>query len=383
MANRARPVTFGLPRMHKETGERRDFLPALVEGLVAAGAEVFVESSIGSGMGLTDGDYTGIAPHVHAVSFDEAYRQDVVLVLRCPDDFKRLRSGATLVSMLHFPTRPDRLSRLVEHGLEAVSLDSIVDDDGGRLVENARAVAWNGVEAAFDELEQSFPGFRRPKRRPIRATILGAGLVGKHAVEAATKYGCIERSAQQASLGCLGVEVVTVGRNLTHNEAYMRRRLRRTDLLVDASQRDDPTRALIPNAWLAWLPRHAVICDLVVDPYLLRDSPPTVRSIEGIPQGDLNGWSFRPDDPVWETQVPPEVPKGERRTVVSCYSWPGVYPRPCMERYGRQLARLLPVLLARGGAAGLQSDGSDEERALYQASLAAWTGGIRALRTVA
>jgi len=58
------------------------------------------------------------------------------------------------------------------------------------------------------------------------------------------------------ALGCLGVEVVTVGRNLTHNEAYMHRRLRRTDLLVDASQRDDPTRALIPNAWLAWLP-HA------------------------------------------------------------------------------------------------------------------------------
>ncbi len=123
MANRSRPLTFGLPRMHKEAGERRDFLPPLVAALSDAGAEVVVESGIGSGMGLSDEDYTRASPTVRVASFEDAYRQDVVLVLRCPDHFGRIRPGATLVSMLHFPTRPDRLSRLAELGLQAVSLD--------------------------------------------------------------------------------------------------------------------------------------------------------------------------------------------------------------------------------------------------------------------
>jgi len=184
MANRTRPLTFGLPRMHKEAGERRDFLPALVEGLVAAGAEVFVESGIGSGMGLTDGDYAGIAPHVHAVSSDEAYRQDVVLVLRCPDDFKRLRPGATLVSMLHFPTRPDRLSRLVELGLEAVSLDSIVDDDASAAhAASLRTLNWFQLlhprtwKASRETSKRGYHVHKAGKRvRQIGATfVIGAG----------------------------------------------------------------------------------------------------------------------------------------------------------------------------------------------------------------
>ncbi len=43
MAEAPRPMTIGLPRMHKEAGERRDFLPPLVGLLTARGAEVHVE----------------------------------------------------------------------------------------------------------------------------------------------------------------------------------------------------------------------------------------------------------------------------------------------------------------------------------------------------
>ena len=41
----------------------------------------------------------------------------------------------------------------------------------------------------------------------------------------------------------------------------------RERLLVDATQRSDTGRPLVPNSWLAYLPHHAVICDLVVDPF--------------------------------------------------------------------------------------------------------------------
>ena len=114
-----------------------------------------------------------------------------------------------------------------------------------------------------------------------------------------------------------------------------------------------------------------MICDLAVDPYLLDVEPRVVRGIEGIPQGNLDQWEFAPDDPAWD-RLPPGIPTGERRTVVSCYSWPGVRPEPCMHVYGSQLAPLLEALVTAGGLEGIRPDGSFHEQALRRGSLRRW-----------
>ena len=238
--------------------------------------------------------------------------------------------------MLHFATRPARVRLLQEMGIDAVSLDLIRDDDGARLIENLRSVAWNGVAAAFTALERSWPELAGPRRSTVKVLIMGAGRVGRHAVESATKYGDDARNDAFARAGLPGVEVITAGRNLTSDPEYIKSQLPTTDILVDAAARRDPSRPLIPNAWLALLPKHAVVCDLSVDPYLLDVEPRVVRGIEGIPQGSLDQWEFAPDDPAWD-RLPSDIPTSERRTVVSCYSWPGVRPEPCMHVYGSQL----------------------------------------------
>ena len=161
-------LTLGLPRMHKEPGERRDFLPDLVAAVQDLTGAIVVEQGIGSGMGFADDDYTHVGPNVRLGSNEECFSQDVVLTLRAPEDRLHLLSrGATLVSMLHFPTRPRRVARLVELGLDAISLDLLEDDVGHRLVVDGRDVAWNGLEAAFDVLEREWPSSpARPGRRP-------------------------------------------------------------------------------------------------------------------------------------------------------------------------------------------------------------------------
>ena len=365
-------VTVGFPRMHREASERRDFLPPLIGLLVANGAEVFLETGIGSGMGYSDTDYTAMSPRVHITDEGACYRQDVVIVLRAPEGrYHLLRPGAVLVSMLHFSTRPARVAMLRELGIDALSLDLIRNGDGRRLVENLRSVAWNGVAAAFAALERTWPALVNPHRSTVKVTILGAGRVGRHAVEFATKYGDDARNEAFGRIGLPGVEVVTAGRNLTGDAGYLKGRLAVTDILVDATARRDPSMPVVPNAWIAVLPDHAVICDLAVDPYLLDATPRIVRGIEGIPQGDLDRWEFAPDDPAWDA-LPAEIPTGERRTVVSCYSWPGVRPEPCMHVYGSQLAPLLEVLLSAGGLEGIRPEGSYFEQALARGSLRHW-----------
>jgi alanine dehydrogenase len=362
------PKTIGFPRMSKEEGEKRVFLPEFIQFLIQRGVGIYIEEGYGSRSGFTFADYQQGDRKVRKCSREQAFQQDMVTMLRSPtlEEFRFLRKGAILFSMLHFPTRPRRVSALRNLEIRAISMDSVVNDNNIRLVENMQAVAWNGLETAFGVLETHWPNLLRDE--PFKVLIFGSGMVGKYAVDAATKLGNIERNNQHIDLRGPGVVAMTVGRNISHSESQMQKYFSKTDILVDATQRRNPSTPVIPNFWLGWLPEHAVVTDLAVDPYLLESDPPVVRGIEGIPHGDLDQYIFEPDDPLWSDTVPSIIPTEHRRTTVTCYSWPGIHPEACMRHYAQQMEPLLETLLAKGYD-GLSLDGDYFERALYRATL--------------
>lgn len=367
-------MSVGLPRMHREAGEKRDFLPALVAALDRAGArEIVAERGYGSGMGLTEADYLTASDKVVFGSLEDCLGQDFILQLRCPHEslFEQLQPGTLLMAMLHFPTRPKRVLKLAALGVHAVGIDGLIDDRGRRLVENLAAAGWNGVNAAFDELSKTYEQFADPGRAPIRVTLLGSGAVGAHAAHAASRYGDTALWARMSSAGILGVEVRVIDYDLTWNESYMRSLLATTDVLIDATQRPDPTVHVIPNAWLAELPPHAVTLDLSADPYDFTVNPPIVKGIEGMPQGSLDQFVFYPDDPAYE-KLDHRVTTLHRRVALSCYSWPGRRPRSSMEIYGAQLEPFLGVVISKPVDAWRADGVSQYERALARAEIARW-----------
>jgi alanine dehydrogenase len=368
-------ISIGMARMHVEAGERRDFLPEFIAHLENQGGRVALEYGYGSGMGYQEKDYHLSAPNVCFASHEEVYQQDYVIVLRCPsdEDIRRLRPGACLISMLHYPTRPERRAFLHSLGVEAISLDSIKDDSGRRLVENLRSVAWNGMEVAFQTLQTLYPspGFESPDRTNLHVTLLGSGAVGTHVMQAAIRYADNKLWQDLASRGVPGVQVTVVDYDTTPFEKIMLPILARTDILVDATQRPDPSRPVIPNDWIGYMPSHAVLLDLSVDPYDCDGNEWIVKGIEGIPQGNLDQYIFRPDDPAYE-HMPECVQAKNRRFAVSCYSWPGIHPVECMRVYGRQLRPLLRTLIEKGGTHNIEARGRFFERALSRAMLSRW-----------
>lgn len=368
-------LTVGLPRMHVEFGERRDFLPTFIADLEKRGAQVFLEYGYGSGMGFTEGDYEKVAPIARFVSHEEVYQKQIVLVLRCPsnNDLKLMRPGSCLISMLHYPTRPQRVDFLKSLGVAAISLDSLKDETGRRLIENLRSVAWNGLEVGFQVLHRTYPspGLESHERGPVYATILGVGAVGMHAVQAASRYGDMKLWQTLAERSVPGVQVTAVDHDLTDLKEVMKKILARTDILVDATQRPDPSKVVIPNEWVGLLPEHAVLVDLSVDPYNCSLDPPEVKGIEGMPQGNLDQYVFMPDDSVYE-RIPDCVSTSHRRHAVSCYSWPGIHPKQCMSLYGEQIRPIMRTIIDRGGVQNLNSQGRYFERAIRRALLSNW-----------
>lgn len=370
------PKTIGLPRMENEPGEKRVFLPDFVHYLVELGAEIHIEEAYGARSGFRFEDYKLAHPNIHLCSREEAFQKDVCLILRSPrpEELTMVKRGTTLISMLHYPTRPLRVSTLKKMGIKAISLDSIANDNNIRLVENMKAVAWNGIEAAFDWLEKIWPDLVHPHKRPFQVLIIGTGMVGKHAIEAATKLGNLERNRKHIASNKLGAIAISIGRNIAPNAASMETLFRQADILVDTTQRRDTSKPVVPNDWIAWLPEHAVVVDLSVDPYTLDANPPVVRGIEGTPKGNLDQYVFPADDPKWDSLVPKSIPSKHRRTTVTCYSWPGIHPEACMQHYGKQLEPLMYHLLKKGYE-GISLKGDYFERALYRGTLKAWLQG--------
>jgi alanine dehydrogenase len=171
-----------------------------------------------------------------------------------------------------------------------------------------------------------------------------------------------------AKIGATGVQVTMLDYDVTNHPTIMQQILKYTDILVDATQRPDPSVLVIPNDWIGLMRPHAIILDLSVDPYDCNGEMKSVKGIEGIPQGNLDQYIFEPDDPAYQ-KVPDCVSTTQKRTAISCYSWPGIYPKECMDIYGKQLSPLMQIIAECGGVKNIDPNGSYFQRAVARGML--------------
>jgi alanine dehydrogenase len=331
-------LTLGFPRMHVEPGERRDFTPALLERLSRhTGITFLLEQGYGAKLGFLQEDYLSVCDRVVFCDGDTAMGADVVTIIRTPDN-DRLRlmgRGAILFSMLHYPTHLPRTALLLEKGIRGVSMDGLVDDFGIRYIRDFEGTARNALRQGLERWvhqQESLPG------TPVRVTILGTGGLGRVAADAAVHYAGLSLK------GAPPVVVTMAGRNVTAHEKLMRKIFSTTNLLVDTTLRIKTDRCIIPNEWLVDLPESSVIVDITADDYDTTVEPLQMKGIEGIPTGNLDKTVFPIDDPAWE-DLPKQVNSAVRRTVVSCYSWPGADPLECVKKYEMQMLPFLDLMI--------------------------------------
>ena len=191
-------MIVGVPTETKADERRVAITPAGVREVVAAGSTVVVQAGAGLGSGFGDDQYVGAGAELAAAA-DEVYeRAELILHVKEPQpvDLANLRPHHTLFTYLHLAAYPEVGRALLDIGCTAIAYETVQQTDGSLplLAPMSRIAGRMSVQAGAHFLEAphggkgvlmgGIPGVAR-----ARVTVLGAGVVGRHAIDVAVGMG--------------------------------------------------------------------------------------------------------------------------------------------------------------------------------------------------
>jgi NAD(P) transhydrogenase subunit alpha len=274
-------------------GEKRvAATPETVKKLVAAGAQVQVESGAGLGAGITDQAYLDAGARLAAA--DARANADLVLCVQAPpaEAIAGLKQGATLVGVLHPQADETRAAALQARGIRAFPLEKLPRTTRAQAMDvlssQAGMAGYKAVLIAAQLAPRFFPMLTTAAGtiRPSKVLIVGAGVAGLQAIATARRLGAQvegfdvrpETREQIESLGGkfldLGVSAAGEGgyaRQLTDEErAEQQRRLadhlKGIDVVVcTAAVPGRPAPKIITAAMVAGMKQGSVIVDLAAE----------------------------------------------------------------------------------------------------------------------
>jgi alanine dehydrogenase len=191
-------MIVGVPAETKTDERRVAITPAGVREVVAAGGKVFVQAGAGLGSGIGDAQYVAAGAQI-ASTIEEVYDQ-ARLILHVkepqPADLELLKPEHVLFTYLHLAAYPAVAEALLERGCTAIAYETVQTPDGSLplLAPMSRIAGRMSVQAGSHFLEAphggkgvlmgGIPGVAR-----ARVTVLGAGVVGWHAIDVAVGMG--------------------------------------------------------------------------------------------------------------------------------------------------------------------------------------------------
>lgn len=366
------------------TGMSRDFSPVFFRELFrGARATLVLDEAYGSSF---DYHYDSCIPegNLELVSREEVIRSSSsVFSLLAPtlEELELFRKVQTIISFLHYSTHPDRVQTLQACGCRAISIDSIVDGDNNRLVQDFGRVARGAMSAAFAELRKRVPDrwWKSAARGPIVVYIFGAGAVAAEVAKESFRMG--NTGLLEELNECGGnpeVEVVMTNSAQQSRQHFSRFADARPfpeggfpHIVVDAARRTDTSRSLLSEADYGQIPPCGIIVDVSADDYAGAE---VVKGFCGVPSGDDKQAIFELDDPAWISAVPRScrLQTASRRVSLSHYSWCSAgsldAKRANAKHYAGQLFPILRSVLFPDGDTGESFSGIAE--AVSRAELA-------------
>ena len=222
-------MIIGIPTEILEREHRVAALPDEVSSYVDMGFEVLVESGAGAGSLHSDDEYAAAGARIVAGAAEVFSAADIILKVKQPHfnaelgrhEAEMIREGALLITFLHpaAPANHDIIRTLRDRGITSLTMDGIPRIPRAlgmdALSSMSLVTGYKSVIMAAAALPRFVPAFETPigETQPAEFLIIGAGVVGVHAITTARRLGATVkaldiRDTAQAEAARLGAEVV-------------------------------------------------------------------------------------------------------------------------------------------------------------------------------
>ena len=172
--------------------------PASVRELTSRGHQVLVQTGAGASIGLTDDQYTAAGATLAADAASVFAKADMIVKVKepQPQECAMLRPGQILYTYLHLAPDPEQTAALVKSGAVCIAYETITGPGGGLplLAPMSEVAGRMAIQAGAAHLEKSKGGMGVllggvPGVPAGHVVILGAGVVGTHALQMAVGMG--------------------------------------------------------------------------------------------------------------------------------------------------------------------------------------------------
>ncbi len=191
-------MLIGLPKEIKNHEYRVGLTPASVRELTTHGHQVLVQAGAGAAIGLTDEQYKAAGAKLTADAKEVFAKADMIVKVKepQPQECAMLRPGQILYTYLHLAPDPEQTAALVKSGAVCIAYETITGPGGGLplLAPMSEVAGRMAVQAGAAHLEKSKGGMGIllggvPGVPAAHVAIIGAGVVGTHALQMAVGMG--------------------------------------------------------------------------------------------------------------------------------------------------------------------------------------------------
>jgi len=191
-------MRIGLPKEIKNHEYRVGLTPASVRELTSRGHQVLVQTGAGAGIGLSDEQYLAAGATLAAQAAEVFAQSDMIVKVKepQPQECAMLRPGQILYTYLHLAPDPEQTVALIHSGAVCIAYETITGPGGGLplLAPMSEVAGRMAVQAGAAHLEKSKGGMGVllggvPGVPAGHVVILGAGVVGTHALQMAVGMG--------------------------------------------------------------------------------------------------------------------------------------------------------------------------------------------------
>ena len=191
-------MKIGVPKEIKPQENRIGLTPDSVKTLVSEGHEVIVENNGGFEAGFENDQYTNAGAKIASTAADIFNDADIIVKVKEPQkvEVDMIRENQIVYTYLHLAAAKELTEGLIKSKSVNIAYETVTDDNGRLplLAPMSEVAGRMSIQAAATHLEKTHGGLGLlmagvPGVAPAKVVILGAGVVGRNALQMAVGMG--------------------------------------------------------------------------------------------------------------------------------------------------------------------------------------------------